>query len=169
MLPGLHLALETDAGVFSAGRLDAGTRLLLDTVPAPPPAGHLLDLGCGYGPLALVLAARSPRATVWAVDVNTFPGYKGVPHPAARIARYIEDFASGRLTLVAPGGEAFAAGPRHARHPAGAKSDAPTTHLGLGTKSARPSDALQTGSRARGTPWGRWQDEKRTTREPSTG
>ena len=70
MLPGLHLALQTDAGVFSAGRLDPGTRLLLDTAPAPPQAGHLLDLGCGYGPLALVLASRSPGATVWAVDVN---------------------------------------------------------------------------------------------------
>jgi len=124
--------------------------------------GRALGLGL-YG---LDLVERDGR--VWVVDVNTFPGYKGVPHPAARIARYIEDFASGRLTLVAPGGEAFAAGPRPARHPAGAKSDAPTTHLGLGTKSARPSDALQTGSRARGTPWGRWQDEKRTTREPST-
>jgi 16S rRNA (guanine1207-N2)-methyltransferase len=70
LLPGLHLELETDAGVFSAGRLDPGTRVLLDTVPAPPPAGQLLDLGCGYGPLALVLAVRSPRACVWAVDVN---------------------------------------------------------------------------------------------------
>jgi 16S rRNA (guanine1207-N2)-methyltransferase len=70
VLPGLHLELETDAGVFSAGRLDPGTRLLLDTVPAPPPAGNLVDLGCGYGPLALALAARSPRAAVWAIDVN---------------------------------------------------------------------------------------------------
>ena len=70
LLPGLHLELETDAGVFSAGRLDPGTRLLLDTAPAPPPAGDLVDLGCGYGPLALVLAARSPAARVWAVDVN---------------------------------------------------------------------------------------------------
>jgi 16S rRNA (guanine1207-N2)-methyltransferase len=70
VLPDVHLALETDAGVFSAGRLDPGTRLLLDTVPAPPPAGNLLDLGCGYGPLALTMAARSPGAAVWAVDVN---------------------------------------------------------------------------------------------------
>ena len=30
----------------------------------------LLDLGCGYGPIALVLARRSPAAEVWAVDVN---------------------------------------------------------------------------------------------------
>jgi 16S rRNA (guanine1207-N2)-methyltransferase len=56
--------------VFSAGRLDPGTRLLLDIAPTPPPAGDLVDLGCGYGPLALVLAARSPGARVWAVDVN---------------------------------------------------------------------------------------------------
>ena len=70
VLPDLHLELETDAGVFSPSRLDAGTRLLLETAPPPPDAGNLLDLGCGYGPLALVLAARAPGAQVWAVDVN---------------------------------------------------------------------------------------------------
>jgi 16S rRNA (guanine1207-N2)-methyltransferase len=70
VLPDLYLELETDAGVFSPGRLDPGTRLLLDQAPPPPAAGDLLDLGCGYGPVACVLAARSPGATVWAVDVN---------------------------------------------------------------------------------------------------
>ena len=70
LLPGLHLELATDSGVFSPRRLDPGTRLLLDTAPPPPPRGNLLDLGCGYGPLALVLAARSPDAQVFAVDVN---------------------------------------------------------------------------------------------------
>ena len=68
--PDLHLELDTDSGMFSPGRLDPGTRLLLETAPRPPGAGNLLDLGCGYGPLALVLAARSPRAQVWALDVN---------------------------------------------------------------------------------------------------
>jgi 16S rRNA (guanine1207-N2)-methyltransferase len=71
VLPDLHLELATDAGVFSPARLDPGTRLLLDTAPPPPAAGNLLDLGCGYGPLALVLAARAPGAAVWATDVNT--------------------------------------------------------------------------------------------------
>jgi 16S rRNA (guanine1207-N2)-methyltransferase len=71
VLPDVHLALETDAGVFSPGRLDAGTRVLLETAPPPPPAGDLLDLGCGYGPLALVLASRAPGACVWATDVNS--------------------------------------------------------------------------------------------------
>jgi len=70
VLSGLHLKLDTDAGVFSPGRLDPGTRLLLDTAPDPPGSGELIDLGCGYGPLALAMAARSPAARVWALDVN---------------------------------------------------------------------------------------------------
>jgi 16S rRNA (guanine1207-N2)-methyltransferase len=70
VLPDVHLALATDSGVFSPGRLDQGTRLLLDVAPAPPARGDLLDLGCGYGAMALVLASRAPAARVWAVDTN---------------------------------------------------------------------------------------------------
>jgi 16S rRNA (guanine1207-N2)-methyltransferase len=70
VLPDLHLRLETDSGVFSPERVDVGTRVLLETVPPPPREGDLLDLGCGYGPIALTMAARAPEATVWAVDVN---------------------------------------------------------------------------------------------------
>jgi 16S rRNA (guanine1207-N2)-methyltransferase len=73
ILPDVYLELATDAGVFSPGRLDPGTRLLLDQSPGPktsPASGDLLDLGCGYGPIACALAARAPGATVWAVDVN---------------------------------------------------------------------------------------------------
>ncbi|WP_371778786.1 class I SAM-dependent methyltransferase [Streptosporangium subroseum] len=70
VLPDLHLKLETDSGMFSPERVDQGTRILLESVPPPPPEGDLLDLGCGYGPIALTMASRAPRATVWAVDVN---------------------------------------------------------------------------------------------------
>jgi 16S rRNA (guanine1207-N2)-methyltransferase len=70
VLDDLDFECATDAGVFSAGRLDPGTRVLLDTVPPPPGHGDLLDLGTGYGPVALAMAARAPGATVWAVDVN---------------------------------------------------------------------------------------------------
>ena len=70
VLADTHLALATDSGVFSADRLDPGTRLLLETAPEPPADGDLLDLGTGYGPLALVMARRAPAARVWAVDVN---------------------------------------------------------------------------------------------------
>lgn len=69
-LPDLSLPLQVDRGVFSAGGVDAGTKVLLLEAPDPPPVGDLLDLGCGYGPIAVTLATRSPGATVWAVDVN---------------------------------------------------------------------------------------------------
>lgn len=62
--------MVTAAGVFSGDRLDVGTAVLLDAVPAPPATGELLDLGCGWGPIAASLALRSPDARVWAVDVN---------------------------------------------------------------------------------------------------
>jgi len=64
------LRLLTDRGVFSHGRLDPGTELLVRQAPPPPPAGVLLDLGCGSGALALTMARRSPAARVVAVDVN---------------------------------------------------------------------------------------------------
>ena len=67
---GKTVELDTANGVFSPERIDAGTQVLLDNVPAPPPGGNLLDLGCGWGPIALSLALDAPHATVWAVDVN---------------------------------------------------------------------------------------------------
>lgn len=70
VLPDLSLELATDRGVFARNGVDPGTKLLLLESPAPPAQGDLLDLGCGYGAIAVVLARRSPGATVWAVDVN---------------------------------------------------------------------------------------------------
>ena len=70
VLAGHEVTLTAAGGVFSAERLDLGTRVLLREVPAPPPAGDLLDRGCGWGPLAITQALHSPQATVWAVDVN---------------------------------------------------------------------------------------------------
>jgi 16S rRNA (guanine1207-N2)-methyltransferase len=69
-LVGQVYELTTASGIFSPERVDAGTEVLLANTPAPPPGGNLLDLGTGWGPIALSLAIHSPRATVWAVDVN---------------------------------------------------------------------------------------------------
>lgn len=69
-LAGAERQVVTAGGVFSPDRIDTGTSVLLANVPAPPPGGNLLDLGCGWGPIALTLALTSPHATVWAVDVN---------------------------------------------------------------------------------------------------
>jgi len=69
---GLTYRLVTTGGVFSAGRLDPGTAVLLRKAPLPRPdtTGALLDLGCGYGPITAVLARTAPLARVYAVDVN---------------------------------------------------------------------------------------------------
>jgi 16S rRNA (guanine1207-N2)-methyltransferase len=136
ILPDVYLELETDTGVFSAARLDPGTRLLLDEAPPAPASGDLLDLGCGYGPIACVLAARSPGATVWAVDVNeralelcarnadaaglanvrcVTPGDPAVParlagvwsNPPIRVGKQaLHELLGGWLTRLGPGGQA---------------------------------------------------------------
>lgn len=69
-LAGAPVELATDRGVFSPDHLDPGTAFLLERAPAPPAEGDLLDLGCGYGPIAVALARRVPAATIWAADVN---------------------------------------------------------------------------------------------------
>ena len=69
-LAGRDVEVEVAAGVFSPGGLDKGTAVLLAEAPAPPPTGTFLDLGCGWGPVALTLGLLSPGATVYAVDVN---------------------------------------------------------------------------------------------------
>lgn len=71
VLPDLSVELVTDRGVFSPERIDAGTRLLLlEALPPPADAQHVLDLGCGYGPIAVTAAVRAAEAEVWAVDTN---------------------------------------------------------------------------------------------------
>lgn len=71
VLPDVQLQLTTDRGTFSADRIDAGTKLLLLDGPSPTASDRVLvDLGAGYGPIALALAARNPDAEVWAVEIN---------------------------------------------------------------------------------------------------
>ena len=70
-LPDVSFSMQTDRGVFSHGRLDTGTAILLRGAPPPPPSGTFVDLGCGAGPIALTLALRAPLASVLAVDVNS--------------------------------------------------------------------------------------------------
>jgi 16S rRNA (guanine1207-N2)-methyltransferase len=66
----LALELQADRGVFGSRAVDLGTLTLLREAPAPPADGEILDLGSGYGPIAIALAKQSPNAHVWAVDVN---------------------------------------------------------------------------------------------------
>jgi 16S rRNA G1207 methylase RsmC len=66
---GRDLKLSSGSGVFARGRLDIGTAVLFRETE-PPPAGRVLDLGCGYGVIGLAVAVCSPGAVVTGVDVN---------------------------------------------------------------------------------------------------
>lgn len=65
-----NLTITTHNGVFSQHHLDHATAIILRHAPQPPEKGNFLDLGCGWGPLALAMAHASPQATVYAVDIN---------------------------------------------------------------------------------------------------
>jgi 16S rRNA G1207 methylase RsmC len=64
------LELQADRGVFGSKRVDLGTMVLLREAPPPPKQGEILDLGAGYGPIAIALARQAPKTRIWAVDVN---------------------------------------------------------------------------------------------------
>ena len=63
--------VTTASGTFSPQQLDFGTEVLIEQMALAPEDGNLLDLGCGWGPIALNLAKMRPLSKVWAVDVNT--------------------------------------------------------------------------------------------------
>ena len=60
---------STDNGVFSKGELDFGTNLLVQNVLKMDICGNLLDLGCGYGPIGIILK-KLKDVHVDMIDVN---------------------------------------------------------------------------------------------------
>ena len=67
---GIDLTFQTDAGVFSRGEVDTGTRLLLEALPEDM-GGEILDLGCGWGVIGISIARKWPEARVTMADINT--------------------------------------------------------------------------------------------------
>ncbi len=66
----ITLKLITDAGVFSKNRLDPGTKLLIESLPLNSDFKQIFDLGCGYGPVGLIIAKMLPDSTVYMSDIN---------------------------------------------------------------------------------------------------
>lgn len=62
--------VETSGSIFSPDGVDRGTRVLLEVVADPPAAGEFLDIGSGWGPIALTMGLLSPGADITAVEVN---------------------------------------------------------------------------------------------------
>lgn len=64
-----HFSFLTDHGVFSKEGLDFGSRLLLESIPLVEVGAKVLDMGCGYGVLGIILN-KLTYATIDMVDVN---------------------------------------------------------------------------------------------------
>ena len=70
VLAGHKVSVKTASGIFSPGHVDQGTEVLLEHIDEVPKVGDILDIGCGWGPIALAIAINRPHTTVWAIDVN---------------------------------------------------------------------------------------------------
>ena len=63
-----HAPVINHAGVFSAERLDIGTRFFLEHLPPPATGAHVVDLGCGNGVVGATAARANPEAAVTFID-----------------------------------------------------------------------------------------------------
>jgi 16S rRNA G1207 methylase RsmC len=62
--------LKTITGVFSFRKIDLGTKILIEHMKIPKSASTLLDMGCGYGVIGIVLANESPLSDIYMIDIN---------------------------------------------------------------------------------------------------
>lgn len=66
---GWKFIFYTDNGVFSKDGLDFGSRLLIETIKNAELGTHILDMGCGYGPIGIILQ-KIKDVYVDMVDIN---------------------------------------------------------------------------------------------------
>ena len=65
------LSLTSDIGVFSRRGIDYGSRLLIESITLDSSIIRVVDMGCGYGPIGLFLAAIYPEKSFVLCDVNS--------------------------------------------------------------------------------------------------
>ncbi|ULO08082.1 class I SAM-dependent methyltransferase [Paenibacillus sp. 19GGS1-52] len=70
VLRGKDLRFTSDAGVFSKGDIDYGSRVLIEAMIIPE-GSAVLDVGCGYGPIGISAALLAPKGHVTMLDINS--------------------------------------------------------------------------------------------------
>ena len=66
-----HLYIfKTITGVFSFSKIDLGTKVLIEHMVISKEPSTFLDLGCGYGPIGIILGYESPDSLVYLIDIN---------------------------------------------------------------------------------------------------
>lgn len=66
---GFTFEFVTYTSLFSGSRIDHGTLLLLENIKVPD-KGFVLDIGCGYGVIGIVVAKMNPKLKVYMTDIN---------------------------------------------------------------------------------------------------
>ncbi|MGI6787502.1 MAG: class I SAM-dependent methyltransferase [Acholeplasmataceae bacterium] len=61
---------DVDHGVFSYRGLDFGTKILIENADINPNFKTVIDMGCGYGAIAITLARKYPDKAFFAYDIN---------------------------------------------------------------------------------------------------
>jgi len=61
---------DTDIGVFSVGKMDKATEILLKNIPPLRAGGSLLDMGCGFGCIGIILAKANGIKNLTQADIN---------------------------------------------------------------------------------------------------
>jgi 16S rRNA (guanine1207-N2)-methyltransferase len=67
---GKEFEVEAASGTFSSSKLDAGTAVLLKHHEHFPKDGNVLDIGCGWGPIGISIAAVEKNSRVFGIDIN---------------------------------------------------------------------------------------------------
>jgi 16S rRNA G1207 methylase RsmC len=66
-----HLYIfKTVSGVFSYRKIDLGTKVLVENMTIPKEPSIMLDLGCGYGVIGIVLSHECPESNIYLIDIN---------------------------------------------------------------------------------------------------
>lgn len=65
-----YYKLYTNNGIFSKDKFDYGSKLLLEMLTKKELSGKILDLGCGYGVIGIILATTFPQITVDMIDIT---------------------------------------------------------------------------------------------------
>lgn len=99
-LRGESFSFTSDAGVFSKGGIDFGSRLLIEEFTAPSIEGDVLDVGCGYGPIGIAIAASNRNRDVWMVDINERAVSLAKENAAQNDVENIRVIQSDRLSAV---------------------------------------------------------------------
>ena len=107
-LKGRTFRFKSDNGVFSKKEVDFGSRLLVESFNLNEAVeGDILDVGCGYGPIGISIAAAYPDRTIEMIDINSRAVELSKENAASNGITNVKIFESDRFDKV--GSNQFAA------------------------------------------------------------